>query len=356
MSGYTDTLKGKDVVICPDNDEAGKKHAAMLVASLKEHVRSLRMVNMPDGMKDVTDLYDSFEDDAEFVEEMERRIDGAQRFSCGPDLPIYTVEELEERYRQHIIDSEKSQVDLSLWLPALKGLVRPICGGDVMVLMARTGHGKSATAQSICAAIPVDTLYFDIELPDSLMFERWMSVGHGIPQAEVEHDYRHGLRIKPCLPHVYTCPVSRLSASTMRDLTVKSELKIGRMPKLVVVDYIQLVREKGRGGRYDQISDAMEEIKIAAKELNVPFLVLSQIGRKKDEDDSSEVNLFDGKGSGSIENSASLVIGAWRPNRDGINYKVLKQTRGSSGHTILCSFDGPTLTVSGGTLVTDEDE
>ena len=41
-------LKGKDIAIFPDNDEAGQEHARQVVASLHGHVRSCRLVTLPD--------------------------------------------------------------------------------------------------------------------------------------------------------------------------------------------------------------------------------------------------------------------------------------------------------------------
>lgn len=51
---YADTLRGKNVVVIPDADEPGRKHAAAIVRSLEGVARSVKLLPMP-GAKDVTE-------------------------------------------------------------------------------------------------------------------------------------------------------------------------------------------------------------------------------------------------------------------------------------------------------------
>ena len=53
-----------------------------------------------------------------------------------------------------------------------------------------------------------------------------------------------------------------------------------------------------------------------------------------------EVDLHDAKDTGSVENSAQLVLGAWRPQVDRLSIKILKNTKRAGQHTIECAFDG----------------
>ena len=61
------------------------------------------------------------------------------------------------------------------------------------------------------------------------------------------------------------------------------------------------------------------------------------MGRNRDR---IEVELNDAKDSGSVENSAQLVIGAWRPEPDLITLKVLKQTKMTGESEITAEFNG----------------
>jgi len=53
---YTETLAGKDIVILPDNDDAGQRHARLVAAQLKNRARSIRIITLSDVPKgDATD-------------------------------------------------------------------------------------------------------------------------------------------------------------------------------------------------------------------------------------------------------------------------------------------------------------
>jgi hypothetical protein len=54
----------------------------------------------------------------------------------------------------------------------------------------------------------------------------------------------------------------------------------------------------------------------------------------------TEIGLHDAKDSGSIEASAQLVLGAWRPQTDRIMLRILKQTRRAGTHDVECIYDG----------------
>jgi len=92
-------------------------------------------------------------------------------------------------------------------------------------------------------------------------------------------------------------------------------LKTEREPKLVIVDYLQLMSGRGRfENRVQEISALSRGMKLLAKEMNVPMLVLSQLSRavEKREDDHRP-QLSDLRDSGSIEQDADLVGFVFRP-------------------------------------------
>ena len=56
-----------------------------------------------------------------------------------------------------------------------------------------------------------------------------------------------------------------------------------------------------------------------------------------------EIEIHHGKGAGELEESANIVLGVTRPDKDTIQLKVCKFTRGEIGAKILFNFDGPKL-------------
>lgn len=79
---------------------------------------------------------------------------------------------------------------------------------------------------------------------------------------------------------------------------------------LVVVDYLQLMTTKKRtDNRQQEVSEISRSMKIAAKELDVPIILLSQLSRESEKrTDDPEPKLSDLRESGSIEQDADIVM------------------------------------------------
>jgi len=77
---YSDCLKGKDIIIIPDQDEPGRKHGEQVAASLQGKARSIKMIQLA-GVKDVSDFINTFKDDKEAAgEALSILIDGAKEY------------------------------------------------------------------------------------------------------------------------------------------------------------------------------------------------------------------------------------------------------------------------------------
>ena len=146
------------------------------------------------------------------------------------------------------------------------------------------------------------------------------------------------------LNHVLICPSSGLTTDQIEDYINRSELKFGQKPVVVFVDYIGLVKSRASRGRYEGVSQAAEDLKVIAKRTETIIIVGTQVSRNKNAE-TLEVGLYDAKDSGSIENSAGLVLGCWRPSPERINIKILKNTKGFSGDVIECIFDGAKMQI-----------
>lgn len=227
-----------------------------------------------------------------------------------------------------------------------------------MVVLADTGTGKTAVLQSIAQhSYPLPTLLFELELPDTLMFERFMQMVHGKTGQEIYHQAKSSaVPSHAALDHIYTCSKSKMDTVEMERIINEAELKIGERPVVIGVDYIGLLSGMGRS-RYERISDSIEQLKVLAKATNTIVIVASQVHRKGQNDEDPEVFLHDAKDSGSVENSAGLVVGGWRDKLDGsvLHLKVLKNTKGKSGLVVHCNFFGERMHISEKSKIDDAD-
>lgn len=354
LDSYTATLDGKHVVICGDNDKAGQEHVRKVLESLAGKVASVRNVKLPGDFKDASDYAATFSTSMEAGIAFLGLRDAAQLISRGIDLPLKSISELEAGYAAFVKESASSRMDLSLWLSDFKRDCRPLVGGDLVSVLAGTGVGKTAILQNIAHALAhVPTVMFELELSDEALFERFVShkgniLGHKVEEAYLVNSSFGKEGLDSLFANLLVCTIPKMDLETMEGLCKKAELKLGRRPQLILVDYIQLMPGPGKS-RYERFSDIAEGLRRMAKTLKAAVVVTSQV--KRGDGENPEVSLSDAKESGSIENSSSLVLGAWRElGEDGqvadkMTIKILKNTRGRSGREIECKWS-PTMRIT----------
>ena len=87
--------------------------------------------------------------------------------------------------------------------------------------------------------------------------------------------------------------------------------------KLLVVDYLQLMHQKGRvESRQLEVAEISRSLKQLAKEISVPILALSQLNRKVEERKGGKPMLSDLRESGAIEQDADVVMFIHRDDGD----------------------------------------
>lgn len=349
---YSECLKGKEVVLCGDNDKPGQDHMKKVLDSLGEKVASVRKIQIPSPHKDVSDYISTFKTKDEAGIALGALVENAAVLTGGIELPIQNMEELEREYIEHLALSKTRVLTFANWLPSLNTRCRGLVPGEMVSILAATGVGKTALLQNLAKhSAPLPTLLFEMELPGSLTFERFCAMSEEIPCYQVESSYQNGTkrdwRSSGKLNHIWTCTKSKLTPANVEMLINKAELKMGVRPALVLIDYIQLISGVG-AKRYEVISDAAEELKRIAKTTKTIIVIASQVKRKEDSS-GMEVSLHDAKESGAIENSCGLVLGVWRPEPDKLHIRILKNTKGRSmgkEEQIECRFDGASMTIT----------
>lgn len=264
------------------------------------------------------------------------------------DGAVKRFNEIEKEFYEYSKNSTLQSYSLGSWIPSLGKYVRPLVPGELVTIIADTGVGKTAVLQNIAlSAHPLKTLIFEIELPETLMFERFISMSQKIPGWKVLKMFQDGIppdwKSDERLGNIMVCSNARITVEDMEKRIVSLKEK-SNPPDVVIVDYIGLIQAKGIS-RYERMSWIAEQLKILAKKTKTIIICACQIHRKPE--DSEGVGLHDAKDSGSIENSSGLVLGLWRTGLGGKNMKVkiLKNTKGWAGLTIDCNFDGETLLI-----------
>lgn len=350
LDGYSAALKGKNIVICGDNDEAGRAHVIKVFESLAAKSATVKIIKLPVIFKDVSDMIESLGAARSEAALIELEAVAVPHIG-GLRMPVYSMGQVEPRYKSMVTTTETDSFDLSRWLPSLRYRIRPLTPGTLVLVVGNTGSGKTMVLQNIAmAALSVKTLFFELELTEEDLFERFMAIKNKCECVDVETEYRNNPILGPEVmmtgfPNLFICPEARLTIEQMEAIILRAELKMGGKPLIVLLDYVQLVQGDGKT-RYEKASNVAEALKILAKSTKTIIIVASQIDRASGK--AGEIGLHSAKDSGSLENSAGVVLSAARSEDDPtlMTLTVLKSTKGNAGYEVLCNIDGAKATIT----------
>jgi len=240
---------------------------------------------------------------------------------------------------QTVMGKRKSIMTGIRLLDSLTGGLR---NGELTILAAHTGVGKSALAMQIvdqAARNGTRVIVCSLEITEKQYLQRMYAQRTGIPVDAM--DRKDGLAdgqwelLGEAASEISRLPITFLTHTrTVEGLRAVVEAK---PPQLLVVDYLQLLETKKRTDsevtRLGAISVALKAI---ALELNIPVLALAQLKRTDNQGRAAVMPILsDLRGSGNLEQDADNVILMHRPDaesdraiddRDKGLYKLLSQT------------------------------
>ena len=194
-------------------------------------------------------------------------------------------------------------------------------GGELIILAARPGMGKTAFALNIAtnAAFSTDKAIaiFNLEMSAEMLVNRMIASIGGIDSyklntGKLEHNdwkrYNEALS-KLASTNIYIEDNASITAPEIKAKCrrlASSQSGLG----LVVIDYLQLVTTGSNRveSRQVEVSEISRSLKTMALELDVPVIALAQLSRSVDKRENKEPALVDLRESGSLEQDADLVL------------------------------------------------
>lgn len=213
--------------------------------------------------------------------------------------------------------------------PSLDAITMGWQEGNLVVIGARPGHGKTAIALNMARAAAIDhgipTAFFTLEMTDVELADRLIGTEAGLVsnmrKGRVKMKGDDWAHLEAALIRASKAPlyIDETPGLTISEFTSKiKRMKAERDVKIAFVDYLQLMHASGHESQYraQEIGEISRQLKETAKELKIPIIALAQLNRNMMGRQGS-VNgrpvLSDLKDSGSIEQDADMVLFIHRP-------------------------------------------
>ena len=349
---YTLYAKGETVSI---------SNTPNLIASVvrEEHVKSTLREMLEESSGDLnSDSGVSARDAAERIQsEISQRVavlnDDSSTTSAQEFVGSY-ADLLRERKR---ISEENREVSGGLQgiptlLPSLNKYTSGYTPGQLVTVGAKTGVGKSVFAiMTAIAAIKANksVLFFSLEMSQNEIFDRIyanMSAVelNKIKSGELDSDEERRIMETSKELEKAKFTVDADPKATIDYIRSKASRKQQSAEglDLIIVDYLQLISPSGRyNSRQEFVADLSRNMKLMAKTLDIPVMILVQLNRQKSDAEDDRPTLDQIRESGAIAQDSDIVIFLHREkdidNKVPQTLVMLEKNRsGESNKTIRC--------------------
>jgi replicative DNA helicase len=219
--------------------------------------------------------------------------------------------------------------------------------GDLVLVFGNPGGGKSWAVMAMgayAAALGYNVVHYTLELSEGYVGKRYDAIFSGIHvdklpahRAEVEEavaNIKGRIVIKEYSP-------KRASLDTIESHIQQLEHQNEFKPDLIIIDYLDLLRTKGRKERKDEIDDVYTDAKGLAKELGIPIISPSQANRTGA--DKEILQADNAAGSYDKIMIGDIILSLARRRQDKVNgtgmWHFMKNRYGADGLTFSSKID-----------------
>ena len=254
-----------------------------------------------------------------------------------------------------------ANMGVKVGFPTLDRMTNGFKDGELIIIAARPGIGKTTLAVNfaINAALKhgKSIAMFDLEMSMMQVAQRFLCATSRVPLNEVKTGTKDNniwntiFETKKILENtnIYVDDTTNINPNEI--LSKCRKLKAQHGLDMVIIDYLQLMkseRPNKDGSRQQEVADLTRSIKLAARELHVPIILLSQLNRDSEKQNRMP-QLTDLRESGSIEQDADIVMfisdqkaeAAQESNDDALDYSlVIAKHRNGERGIIPIKFKG----------------
>ena len=205
--------------------------------------------------------------------------------------------------------------------PTLDKITNGFKPGELIIIAARPGIGKTTLAVNFAINSAVkygkSVAMFDLEMSSLQVAQRYICATGRVPMDYVKGGTKDNnvwatiFETKKILENsnIYIDDTTTITPAEI--LSKCRRLKAQHGLDMVIIDYLQLMKAEKQskdGNRQQEVADLTRSIKLAARELGVPILLLSQLNRESEKRADKTPQLSDLRESGSIEQDADIVM------------------------------------------------
>jgi replicative DNA helicase len=279
---------------------------------------SIRRLLLKIASEMISSAFDDSLDGRAVIEEAEKKVfavtDSQQRgqYRVARDIVPDAISAIEQLYHR-----KESYTGVPTGFTELDNMTSGFQKSEFIVIGARPSVGKTALALTMAGNISIKNKipvgFFTLEMSEMALMNRLIASESRINSEKL----RSGM-LKPSDFHnlteaagrIYEAPLYIDDTPNMKLLDLRAQAR--RMlskegVKIIFVDYIGLIEPESKSNvpRHEQVAEISRSLKSLAREMEVPIVCLSQVGRQSE---GKPPSLADLRESGSIEQDADVVM------------------------------------------------
>jgi len=286
---------------------------------LKDKSLRRNLINLSNQI--ISEAYDISNETKILIDKIESEIlklteiDYKDKFIILKELLLNIIDDIENRIKNNIKYS-----GLQTGFKMLDDITSGFEKGKLIVIAARPSMGKTTFALNLAANMALNYDYnvgfFSLEMPAKDLGYKIISQVTKIPfedikRGNLQYSQMHDLIDKISSIYIKNLIFDDTSNITAFDIKQKARrLKVKKNIDIIFIDYLQIISPP-KGVHLDNrnviIGEISKSLKILAKELDIPIVVLSQLSRQVERREDKRPLLSDLRESGAIEQDADIV-------------------------------------------------
>ena len=255
------------------------------------------------------------EDNNEIIKSIENNV---FRISAATtSTKIWTPEELATKFNEYLRYTEETWGEdkgIRVGFPTLDRMTGGFQDEDVIIIGARPSIGKTAIAITMMQNLMEQNIPFGFisaEMGQDQIMTRMISQRTRLDMGKIRSG-QYTTEMKQKLFEATSYYASRKfyiddtpNISLTKLISSARHMKLHYGVRIIFIDYIGLISVEGNAPIWEKVGDISKALKSLARELKIPIVALSQLGRDAEGNSPSISNI---RGSGSVEQDADLVI------------------------------------------------